>query len=76
MPIAIGECFRRLAACATCAQKKEFSDFFSPLQYGVATEGGFELLVHQIQLLLESNKDWVLLKTNIKCAFTLSSGMI
>ena len=69
-PIAIGECLRRLTARVLCAKKKkDFSDFFAPLQYGVATEGGSELLIHQIQLLLESNKDWVVLKSDVKNVF-------
>ena len=52
-----------------CQEEKRFSDFFALLQYGVATEGGSELLIHQIQLLLESNNDWVVLKTDVKNAF-------
>ena len=48
-PIAIGEVFRRVTAKCVCAQmKSEFSNFFSPLQHGVSTEGGTDLLLHHI----------------------------
>ena len=69
-PIAVGECIRRLTDKTLCLQKKEsFSSFLSPLQHGVAVEGGPELIVHHISLLLESNPDWVILKTDLKNAF-------
>ena len=69
-PIAIGEALRRLTAKSICAQKKDsFAQFFSPLQHGVATKGGAELLVHQVQLLLEENKDWIVLKSDVRNAF-------
>ena len=69
-PIPVGECIRQLTAKTLCLQKKEsFSSFLSPLQHGVAVEGGPELIVHHISLLLESNPDWVILKTNLKNAF-------
>lgn len=69
-PIAIGECIRRLTAKTICAQKREsLATFFTPLQHGVALKGGSELLFHHISLLLESNRDWVMLKTDIKNAF-------
>ena len=69
-PIAIGEVFTRITAKCICAQmKSEFSNFFSPLQHGVSTEGGTDLLLHHIQLLLEANNDWIVLKTDAKNAF-------
>ena len=40
-----------------------------PIQHGVAVDGGLELLIHHISLLLESHPDWVLLKTDIRNAF-------
>ena len=43
--------------------------FFSPLQHGVAVEGGSELLIHHLNMLLESHPDWFILKTDIKNAF-------
>ena len=69
-PIAIGESLRRLTARAICLQMKDtFADFFSPVQHGVSTECGTELLSHHVQLLLEANPDWVVLKTDVKNPF-------
>ena len=73
-PIAVGEVLRRLTARAICQQKKEvFSRFFSPIQHGVATECGTELITHHIELLLEHNLDGVMLKTAVKNAFNFIS---
>ena len=73
-PIAIGETQRRVTARAICFQKrKEFADYFTPLQRGVSVEGGAELLVQQVQLLMEKYEDWILLKTDLKNAFNLVS---
>ena len=69
-PIAIGETWRRVTARAICFQeRKEFADYFTPLQHGVSVEGGAELLVQQVQLLMENHEDWILLKTDVKNAF-------
>ncbi|XP_062510762.1 uncharacterized protein LOC134186742 isoform X2 [Corticium candelabrum] len=69
-PIAIGEVFRRITAKTICSQYKDsFSKFFAPLQHGIATDGGADLLVHHVQLLLDSHKDWVVMKTDAKNAF-------
>ena len=46
-----------------------FSRFFSPIQHGVATECGTELITHHIELLLKHNPDWVVLKTDVKMLF-------
>ena len=70
-PIAIGEVFRRLTAKTICQQKfSDFSSFFSPLQHGIATPEGGELLTHHIQILLEKNPDWSILKTDVRNALT------
>ena len=69
-PIAIGEVFRRVTARTICKQKSAvFSAHFSPVQYGIATPEGAELLTHHIQVLLESNPDWSILKTDVRNAF-------
>ena len=69
-PIAIGEVFRRITAKTICMQKREdFSAFFAPIQNGVAIKGGSELLIHQIQVILESHPDWLVLKTDVSNAF-------
>ena len=69
-PIAIGDALRRITAQTICSQMREtFSEFFTPLQHGVATSGGSELLVNHIRFLLESNSEWSVLKTDVKNAF-------
>ena len=45
-PIAIGSCLRRLAAKLLLGHTKNLSDFFVPLQTGVATSNGIESLYH------------------------------
>lgn len=69
-PVAIGEVFCRLTAKVICHQKSsEFCSYFSPVQHGIATPGGAELLTHHIQYLLERNPSWSVLKTDVKNAF-------
>ena len=51
------------------AKRNDFSRFFAPIQHGVATEGGAELLAHHLQLLLESHPEWIALKTDVRNAF-------
>ena len=48
-PVAVGECLRRLAARAICHQNKvAFMDYFCPIQHGVSTPCGIELIGHHI----------------------------
>ena len=69
-PIAVGEVLRRLTARAMCLEvKSELATFFAPIQHGVATEGGSELMIHQVQLLLESHPEWSVLKSDVSNAF-------
>ena len=69
-PIAIGEVLRRITARTICSQLKVlFGNFFAPLQHGIAKDGGVDLLLHHVQMLLESNDGWVVLKTDAKNAF-------
>ena len=69
-PIAIGECLRCITARVICRQKREaFADYFCPMQHGVSTPSGSELVAHHIKLLLERNNDWVAIKTDVKNAF-------
>ncbi|XP_062509246.1 uncharacterized protein LOC134185471 [Corticium candelabrum] len=70
-PGAIGKVLRCVTAKTICCQlKQSLSKFFAPIQYGVATDGGSELVVNHILLLQESNKHWSLLKTcHVKNAF-------
>ena len=69
-PIAIGECIRRVTSRAICVQmKNSFASFFCPIQHGVSTENGSELIIHHIELMLEHNPDWIVLKSDVKNAF-------
>ena len=69
-PIAIGESLRRITARAICLQERSsFSEYFSPIQHGVATAGGAELLTHHIQLHMDQNPEWSVLKTDVSNAF-------
>ena len=69
-PIAIGEVFRRVTARTICKQKSAVSSaHFSPVQHGIATPGGAELVTHHIRVLLESNPDWSFLNTDVRNAF-------
>lgn len=69
-PIAIGEVSRRLTARAMCSEFKAYlAAFFRPIQHGVATKGGSELLIHQVQMLLEAHPDWSVLKSDVSNAF-------
>ena len=69
-PIPVGEVFRLITVKVICNQlKSNFADYLSSLQHGVAVEGGLEILVHHVQLALESNPSCALLKTDMSNAF-------
>ena len=69
-PIAVGEALRRITARIICLQKKEsFAEFFSPIQFGVSTKCGSELIAHHISLSLQNNPEWIVLKTDVRNAF-------
>ena len=60
-PIAIGEVFRRLTAKTISQQKSsDFSSFFSPLQHGIDTPEGGELLTPHLNS-TQKNPDWLIL---------------
>ena len=77
-PIVIGETLRRITARAICLQERTtFLEHFSPIQHEVATAGGTELLNHHIQLLMEENPTWSVLKTDVRNAFnSVSRGCL
>ena len=69
-PIAIGSVFRRcVAKLALSVRKEQIGAFFSPFEFGVATPGGAEHLVHLLQLCASQHSDWIILKTDAKNAF-------
>ena len=69
-PIAVGSVFRRLVAKAACsALKSQMASFFNPFQFGVATAGGAEHLIHLLQLSFTQHPDWMILKTDARNAF-------
>ncbi len=49
--------------------KEEFTKIFCPIQHGVSTKCGTELIAHHISLTLESNPNWTALKSDVKNAF-------
>ena len=69
-PIAIGEVIRRATAKAICSQmNSSFASYFKPIQHGIATPGGAELLVHHLSFLMENNPGLSVLCTDVKNAF-------
>ena len=73
-PIAVGEVLRRLVARSICIQERAtMADIFSPVQYGVATPGGLDQVVHQIQAGLEAHSDWGVFKCDLRNAFNFVS---
>ena len=70
-PIAISSSIRRLVASAVCRQyAPDFAaDFLSTLQFGVATPGGVEQLVKSLEIHLQQNPDWCVLKTDFSNVF-------
>eukprot|EP00731_Ephydatia_muelleri_P023351 Em0015g934a len=76
-PIAVGETLRRLTGKCLCALVKEkASDFFQPLQLGVACASGTEKIVHGLRRCVEDHwldNDFAVIKSDMKNAFNLVS---
>jgi len=70
-PIAVGYTLRRLAAkCANSFAQKKLSDYFCPVQVGVAVSGVCEAAVHATRRFLESMPpDEVIVKLDFSNAF-------
>ncbi len=55
----------------------QFSDIltyhFNPHQFGVATYGGCEIMVHDVQAMLDLHPHWVVLQVDVRNAFNLMS---
>ncbi|KAL2634304.1 hypothetical protein R1flu_005783 [Riccia fluitans] len=61
-PIVMEEVLHRLVACTLGFQFREaLVDHFSPLQFGVATRGGCETIIHGLRATLDLHLDWVVL---------------
>ncbi len=64
-PIAVGEVIRRVVAL--CIQyRSTLEKFFQPLQYGVNTRGGCEMIAHTVIAHLERHPDHVVAKMDCK----------
>ena len=76
-PIAVGETLRRLTGKCLCALVKEkASDFFQPLQLGVACASGTEKIVLGLRRCVEdhwTDNDFAVIKIDMKNAFNLVS---
>ncbi|KAL2612792.1 hypothetical protein R1flu_024484 [Riccia fluitans] len=73
-PIAVGEVLYRLVARTLGFQFREaLADHFSPLQFGVATRGGCETIIHGLRATLDLHPDWVVLQVDIQNAFNTIS---
>jgi hypothetical protein len=60
-PIVVGETLYQLTFCTLCFQFCEaFATHFSPHQFGVATKGGCEVIIHGIRCTLDLHPDWVI----------------
>ncbi|GAQ91995.1 protein with reverse transcriptase-like domain [Klebsormidium nitens] len=69
-PLAVGEVLRRLVARAVGLQYRErFREFFTPLQYGVATPGGCEAVVAGIWACLDLEPETLFLQVDLANAF-------
>ncbi|KAL2610010.1 hypothetical protein R1flu_028583 [Riccia fluitans] len=70
----MGEVLYRLIARSLGFQFWEaLADHFSPLQFGVATRGGCEIIIHGLWATLDLHSDWIVLQVDIKNAFNTVS---
>ncbi|KAL2653717.1 hypothetical protein R1flu_021845 [Riccia fluitans] len=73
-PISVGEALYRLVARSLSLHfRATFSDHFEPWQFGVATHGGCETIVHGLRATLDLHPDWVVLQLDIRNAFNIVS---
>ena len=76
-PIAVGETIRRLTGKCMCALVKDkASEFFQPLQLGVACHAGAEKVAHALRRCIDEHwmdKDFVVLKVDMRNAFNIVS---
>eukprot|EP00731_Ephydatia_muelleri_P002958 Em0001g2958a len=76
-PIAVGETIRRLTGKCMCALVKDkATEFFQPLQLGVACHAGAEKVAHALRGCIEEHwmdEDFVVLKVDMRNAFNIVS---
>ena len=76
-PIAVGETIRRLTGKCMCALVKDkATEFFQPLQLGVACRAGAEKVAHALRGCIEEHwmdEDFVVLKVDMRNAFNIVS---
>jgi hypothetical protein len=69
-PIAMGETLYRFTSCALCLQIYEtFATHFSSHQFGIATKGGCEIVIHDNKCTLDLHLDWVILQLDVANEF-------
>jgi hypothetical protein len=68
----MGETLYRLTSLSFCLQFHEaFATHFSPHQFGIATKGGYEAIIHGTKCTMYLHPNWVVIKLNVVNAFNL-----
>eukprot|EP00731_Ephydatia_muelleri_P017587 Em0010g685a len=79
-PIAVGEALRRLTGKCLCSLiKYKASEFFQPLQFGVACASGSEKVVHGLRACMDKHwedDDFAVVKVDMRNAFNLVSRQV
>jgi hypothetical protein len=76
-PIAVGETLYRFTSYVWCLQFHEtFATHFSPHQFGVATKGGYETVIHDIRCTLDLHFNSVVFQLDVTNAFNLLSRKV
>ena len=79
-PIAVGEALRRLTEKCLCSLiKYKASEFFQPLQFGVACASGSEKVVHGLRACMDKHwedDDFAVVKVDMRNAFNLVSRQV
>ncbi len=70
----IGEVAYRLVACTFAIQiRATFAKHFSLHQFSVTTQGGCEMVVYEVHVMLHLHSNWVVLQMDIYNAFNFVS---
>jgi hypothetical protein len=71
-PITVRETLYRFTSHALCLQfRNAFATHFFPHEFGIATKGGCETVIHGIQSNLDFHFNWVVFQLNVTNAFNL-----